>query len=223
MSRFKTRLLAPIVALLLVSASQVRAGNIDWSYSWTPSAPNLYGDSGTSGGYIAFTPNSAGGATNTSTIIATNLTTVSGASPNLPDQYNAGTGFYSLSLVLTDAATGQTNNGIGGNLQPLSFGGKLSGTFSDKNSLVTNQFGGFITQEVTLGANTYTVTIGPYTPPGPPNANNQIVGSIGAFVDVEPAVIDTKNAPEPSTMVLSLFGLTTVGAGWWRKRRAAAA
>ena len=219
MSRFKTRLLAPLVGLLLLSAAQVRAGNIDidWSYSWTPSSVNLIGDSGAKGGYIAFTPGSTGTATNTSTIVATNLTTVSGASPNLPDQYGAGTGFYSMSLVLTDAASGQSNI-----LNPMSFAGKLSGTFSDKNSLVTNQFSGFLTQQVTLGDYVYTVTIGPYTPPGPPNVDNQVVGSIGALVEVEPAVIDTKNAPEPSTMVLSLFGLTTMGAGWWRKRRAAA-
>ncbi len=220
MSRFKTRLLMPLVGLLLLSATQVRADpiDIDWTYSWTPSSVSLFGDSGSKGGYIAFTPNSAAGATNTSTIVATNLTTVSGASPNLPDQYGAGTGFYSLSLVITDVASGQSNL-----LNPLNFAGKLSGTFSDHNSLVTNQFSGLLTQQVTLGDNVYTVTIGPYTPPGPPNVDNQVVGSIGALVSVEPAVIETKNAPEPSTMVLSLFGLTTVGAGWWRKRRAAAA
>ena len=39
-------------------------------------------------------------------------------------------------------------------------------------------------QALTLGGNKYTVTIGPYSPAGPPSASN--AGSIAAHVDVVP-------------------------------------
>jgi hypothetical protein len=207
MFRLKARFFAPIIALLLISASQVRAGNINWTYNWNPGALALYGDSGTKGGYLAFTDEPSAGATNSSDIVATNVRTVSGASPNLPDQF-VGTGVYTLALQITDSASGQS--GI------LTFSGKLGGTFSDSNANVSNHFTGLLTQQLFLGNNTYTVTIGPYTPPGPPSATN--AGSISAHVDV--SGISIQSVPEPSTMALSIFGLTTVGAGWWRKRRA---
>ena len=210
MSHLKTLLVAPIIALLLIAVPHARAGNINWTYNWQPGALALYGDAGTTGGYVAFTNQPSGAATGSSDVVASNLRTVSQAAPGTPDSFNAA-GDYSLTMQITDLPSGQTGT--------LTFTGKLGNTFSDSNANVSNQFTGNLTQQLFLGNDTYTVTIGPYTPPGPPNATN--AGSISAHVDVSSIGI-TSEAPEPTSIALSLFGLTTLGAGWWRKRRAAA-
>ena len=208
MSRLMTRLLTPLVALLLISASPIRAASISWKYNWEPGSLTLFGDAGLKGGSITMTDQPPNTAVGNSDVSVTNIHTVSGASPNLPDQF-VSTGKYSLTIQITDLASGKMGN--------LTFAGKLGGTFSQSNSNISNKFTGLISQQLFLGNSTYTVTIGPYTPPGPPSASN--AGSISAHVDVSEAIA-TKNVPEPSTMALSLFGLTSLGAGWWRKRRA---
>jgi hypothetical protein len=60
----------------------------------------------------------------------------------------------------------------------------------------------------------YTVTIGPFAPPGPPTATN--TGSISALANVT-----VSDVPEPSTFVLSGVCLSVFGAGWWLRRRRA--
>ena len=106
----------------------------------------------------------------------------------------------------------------------IAFGAEAAHWRSNSNANVTNKFTGLITQQLILGNvakgfRTYTVTIGPYTPPGPPGASN--AGSISAHVDVTDGGVINK-VPEPSTMALSFVGFTVFGAGAWRKRRAAA-
>jgi hypothetical protein len=212
MSRLKTRLIAPVVAMLLVVGAQARAGNINWSYNWSPGSLVLFGDSGSKGGFISFTDEPTNAATNSSDVVATNVRTVSGAAPGLPDQFTS-TGAYSLSMKITDTASGLSGT--------LNFGGKLGGTFSATNANVSNHFTGLLTQQLFLGSNVYTVTMTSYTPPGPPGATN--AGSISAHVDVAPGGGGgVQSLPEPSTMALCLMGLGTAGAGWWRKRRASA-
>jgi hypothetical protein len=208
MCHFKTLLGVPAVALILFAATPARAGNIAWHYNWEPGALTLFGDSGNKGGFITFTDNPLVAAVNNSDIVATNIRTVSGAAPELPDRFTS-TGSYTLSLKITDDASGQSGT--------LIFSGKLSGTFSQSNANVTNKFTGQITQQLVLGSNTYTVTIGGYTLPGPPKATN--AGSISAHVIMNGATV-TSNNPEPSTLALASFGLTVMGAGWWRRRRA---
>ena len=210
MRRLTTLLVAPVVALLLAAASPVRAGNINWSYNWEPGSLTLFGDAGSKGGFISFTDQPVSNAVNSSDVVATNIRTVSGALPSLPDSFT-GTGAYSLSIQITDTASAQSGT--------LHFGGKLTGTFSNSNANVSNHFTGLLTGQLFLGANVYTVTMDAYTPPGPPGATN--AGSIAAHVDVQPGV-SVQSMPEPSTMALCLVGLTTAGAGWWRRRRARA-
>src|SRR5207249_3547993 len=84
-----------------------------------------------------------------SDIVATNIHAFSTASPDAPDVFtNRG---YSLSLTLKDTASGAT--GV------FTFTGEFSGTLTSGSALITNAFTGLATQTLTLGNNTYTVTI----------------------------------------------------------------
>jgi hypothetical protein len=212
MRRLKSHLFASVVAVLMVLGSQARADNINWHYNWTPGSLNVNSDAGPGGGFLTFTNEPQAAAIGSSDIVVTNIRTVSTAPLSNPDTFTTA-GAYTLSLQITDDASGQTGS--------LTFSGKLGGSFSANNAAVMNKFTGQITQQLFLGGNTYTATIGPYAMPGPPTATN--AGSISAHVDVSGINITAKDNPEPSSMALSLFGLTTVGAGWWRKRRAACA
>jgi hypothetical protein len=74
-------------------------------------------------------------------------------------------------------------------------------------------------QSLFLGANRYTVAIGPYVVPNPPDNLNHHkgldTGSIGASVNVQPA----SQAPAPSTLALSCMGLGSLAAACLLRRR----
>ena len=122
MCKRKSLIAAPVVALLLLAGARAEAGPISFGFNFTPGTADLSHPlvvqpsgalaalaDGDTGGMVTFTNEPANTATatfntNTSsyttTITATNLRTVSTASPNSPDTLNA-SGAYSLSLVLT--------------------------------------------------------------------------------------------------------------------------
>lgn len=239
---------AALLTLLFLTGTRASAGPIDpttaqWSYNFTPGnfvststpgavqvSPGIWvnqisavaADSPGTGG-VSFTNEPQKTVTGGSDIVATNLKVFSSADPTAPDKFSAN-GAYSFALVLTDKASGQTAQ--------LTFTGKLGGTFSAGNSNVTNQFTGptvmvngvpVVGQQVTLGNATYTVTFPSnyYSPPGPPLAAN--AGSISAHVSITPATVHVGSTPEPSTLVLSGFGLALTGLAGWRKRRRALA
>jgi hypothetical protein len=197
--------------LLFFAGTSVRADPIAWTYNWTPSVNSLPADAPGTGG-VSLTNEPTKNAINSSDIVVTNLKDFSTATAANPDKLTAG-GNYTFTLVLTDTASGEHAS--------LTFGGKLGGTFSANNSNITNAFTGLTKQTVTLGAFDYTVSMVAYTPPGPPSASNS--GSISAHVDVAPSGTHTGGqSPEPSTMVLSVLGLSFAGAARWRNRRRAA-
>ncbi len=100
------------------------------------------------------------------------------------------------------------------------FSGKLFGTLTANSAVITSTFNTPVTVAQTVGGNLYTVTIGPFSAPSGPNSTN--VGSIGAPVDVNADVV--RQAPEPSSLVLTGLGLAGLAGGWrWRRRAAAAA
>jgi hypothetical protein len=200
---------AAAVSALLFAAAPARAGLVAWTYNWTPGSLAIQADPGGTGG-VSFTNEPTKNAQGNSDIVATNIAVFSSASASNPDKMMVG-GTYTLNLVLTDSASGQHAT--------LSWTGKLTGTFSSVNSLLANAFTSPQTLSVALGGNTYTVTIGPYTPAGPPTASNK--GSIAAHVNVTPGVV--QHVPEPSTLLLSFLGVTLAGGAAWRKRRLALA
>jgi hypothetical protein len=201
----------PALVLLLVAATQVRAANIDWSYNWSRTPPAIL--VGTGG--ISFTDQPLTPAANSSDIVATNLKVFSSADPGAPDQIGSA-GKYSLTLTITDTASGKSGS--------LTWDGQLNGSFSVSSSnvsstslsLVNNSQGG-TNWFLKLGNNVFTISNFVYSPPGDPQDPH--TGSIGAHVDVSPGSGPTVNSPEPATLLLSFVGLSVFGGVAWRRRR----
>jgi hypothetical protein len=192
------------LALLLVPIQPARADPIAWMYNWSRSPAEIHADApGT--GYITLTDESLKTAVGNSDIVATNLRTFSTATAANPDVFTAQP--YTLSLFLQDVQSGQSTT--------LTFSGHIDGTLTAMNANLANTFTGVTTQSVVLGDNRYTVTIGPYSPPGIPGSFN--AGSISAHASVLVAPI--QNLPEPGALVLGGLGSIIVGMAGWRTRR----
>jgi hypothetical protein len=196
-------LVAALLGLGLLPAVS-RAEFVPWKYNWTRSPEYVYSDApGT--GYIHLTDEPLRDAAGESDIVATNIKVFSTAPPRTPDTFTNKA--YTLTLFLLDVESGLGNT--------LTFNGIFNGTISRFSANIDSEFVGDTTQELLLGSNLYTVTIGPYTPPGPPDATNS--GAISAHAIVSVRTI--AKAPEPSTLVLTSVSLSILGAGWWRRRR----
>ena len=186
------------LATTLLAGATARADVIKWDYSWTMSPVSGVVHADAPGkGKVVFDLENPGTGANNSDIGAANLRTVSKATEAKPDKLKTG-GFYTLTLTLTDKASGLSGS--------VTFAGKLSGTFSALSADLENLFIGQTSKPLDLGGNHYNITIGPYTPPGPPSSDNQ--GSIGAHVAV--ASLGIRDVPEPSTLVLACFGGTAL-------------
>jgi hypothetical protein len=189
---------------LLACALPARAEYVAWKYNWSRSPTQVYSDNSTTS-YVKLTDEPLTYVTGDSDIVATNLKVVSDASPDSPATFTNKP--YTLTLFLLDVDSGESGS--------LPFAGVLNGTVSALNSKLGNQFVGSPTQELDLGTHHYTVTIGPYTPPGPPESSNP--GAIAAFATVQ--VTEIQKTPEPSTLALALIGLPVLGFRVYRRRR----
>jgi hypothetical protein len=209
------RLSVPLFAVALGLFAGVNArADILWSYDFTPGTATVISDSGNNS--ITFTNQPLFNASNNSDVVATNIavkTPVVGTSDTFTHQN------YTIKMYLKDTASGAFT------AVPLLFSGDLTGTITPTSTNIVNEFDpAHVTATVTLGSNTYTATIGNYTPPGPAGS---IPGSFSVHVTVvhngghEPP--PTNDVPEPSTMLLSCLGLAGLGLRAWRKRRLAQA
>jgi hypothetical protein len=187
--------------------------DVSWSYNFTPSQPLIHSDTGN--GTVSFSNEPTHNAINSSDVVVTNLKVSSTAPNTSPDSFTSSGGKWSVSLQLTDTASGQSTT--------MTFTGQLGGTFSQSNANITNTFTGSTTQSWTdpQNGNKFTVSLIGFTPPGPPSSSN--AGSIAAYVQVTPGGSSgggtTSGTPEPSTLVLSLLGLGFAGLTSWRKGR----
>jgi hypothetical protein len=191
-------------AMLLLATNAAQADLIRWSYDWVRS-PLVVTADGAGTGSINLATNPGGSIVGDSNIVAVNLTTASTATADVPDTFANKS--YALTLTLTDGpsqAMGQ-----------VTFTGQFDGMLTDSSASIKNTFEGDTTQSILVGENFYTVSIGPYTPPGGPNSS--LTGSISAFVSVVggepiPEPIPTtgfpaEQAPEPSTLVLAALAV----------------
>jgi hypothetical protein len=197
------------MALLFVLGTQSQAAFIEWTYevSREPVEGAVGADSGGTGG-VSLTNELEKTAVGSSDVVATNLRVFSSADPSAPDTITNGA--YSLTITIKDVASGEAGS--------LTFTGLLNGWFSTSSANIENEFTGITSDFLVLGDNTYEVTIGPYSPPGPPSATN--AGSIGAHVEVTPGGV-VSETPEPGTLALAGFGLALTGVARWRRRRPA--
>src|SRR3954447_3170965 len=129
-----------------LAASPARAEPA-WSYFWTTTTPLV----GSNGAGVSLTPASGSGSAS-SDIVAANLSVISSAPAETPDQVN---GSWNLTLHLTDNASGASGT--------LPFTGLFNGTVSGTASDVDNTFNDPKNQSLTLGTHVYSVTIGLYT------------------------------------------------------------
>jgi hypothetical protein len=218
MKRFLTAHLTAL-ALVLLAGAAAQAGpippdQIQWTYNFSPGAPAVYSDGGTSAG-VTFTNEPTKAATGSSDVVATNLRVFSTALATSPDSITGANGNYKLTLQLS------TTDGSGTHTGTVSFGGTLSGNFSSQNANVANTFMANSVKTLVLGNVTFSVQLIAYTPPGPPDQAN--AGSISAHVTVGGNIPPPpQGTPEPSTILLSTLGLTFLGGAAWRKRLARA-
>jgi hypothetical protein len=201
MKPFHGRLVTTALALLFLTTGAARADMIGWSYDWSRSPLSVVAD-GTGTGSVDLAVNPGGTVSGNSTISVVNLSTSSAATSAAPDTFTAKP--YTLTLSLTDGpsqATGQ-----------MAFAGHFDGTLTSTSAAIKNTFDGPTTQTLQLGNDTFTVSIGPYTAPGAPNAT--LTGGISAFVSVSgaptpvpepptPVPGPAESAPEPSTLLLA--------------------
>jgi hypothetical protein len=199
-------LLAATVLSPLFTAAAAHADPIGWSYAWSTTTAAVPGDQGNSGEVI-FTAQPGGTSGGKSTITAAAVSTLSDAPASNLDTFTGEK--YSLTLTLTDTASGKSGT--------LTFTGKLFGTLGQGSANITSTLDSPLTQTLVLGNDTFKVTIGPFTPPGPPSATQS--GAVSATVD--PSAGGTPppaQAPEPTALVLA--GLGAAGAFAARRRRA---
>jgi hypothetical protein len=208
MSIWKTTLLPSIIVLTLLGTGRARADFVPWTYNWEPSALSV--SAGTGG--LSLTDEPINHAAGSSDVVVTNIRSFSSASRTLPDVFNHAN--FSFTLTLEDDLSKQTAT--------LKFGGFFRGKISVNSANVQVTYTGPLTQKVVLGGHAYTVDLGNFAPPGPPAASN--AGSISAHVGVDETTSTgggggSHQAPEPSTLVLSALGLSSLGLAGWRRLR----
>ncbi len=206
---FRTLRLCLLAALcVLLGSTAISASPIQWGYDW--SASPAFVTAGT--GKVTLSSEPYKTAAGNSHVVATQLKVYSTAPPASPDTFGPADGFYSLTINLKDISSSATGS--------LTFTGKLSGSFSQLSSNVSNTFTGPTVQSILLGYTTFVVTMSSYTPPGPPDQLN--FGSIGALVEVS-SLKPAERTPEPSTLALAGLGAGIAGFSAWRRRRRQAA
>src|SRR5262249_40633818 len=160
-----------------------------WMYNWSRSPSEVHADApGT--GYVKLSDEKTRTAVGDSDIVATNLQTFSSATAAHPDRFTARP--YSLILTLTDADSLKSAT--------LTFQGVLDGQITAQSANLRNTFTGPTSYTIVLGNHSYTATVGPYTPPGPPGSN--LSGAISGHTTIDMSVVTVVSTPEPAALAL---------------------
>jgi hypothetical protein len=184
------------LALLLLCPLAARADPIGFEYNFqTPAA--VTGDDGNLG-VVSFSTTNSGQASGTATVTAAKIAAVTAASGSNPDTFSGET--YTLTLQLNDDPSGKAGS--------LTFNGRLFGSLTATAANITTSFSS-ATQQLVLGNDLYTVSVGPLVPPTTPNPT--VVGTLFATVSAQPNDVSTPAlAPEPTGLVLAGLGVTGI-------------
>jgi hypothetical protein len=209
MKRVATPCWGALALVLSLASTPAWAEPVIWSYEWVTSPDVVAPSSGTGG--VKLIPIS-GSATNIKDTIAVRLEALSpgDGTATFTDRP------YSLTLNLMDEVSQAKGS--------LTFTGLLSGEITSSTAALTNVFTSDTSKSITLGGNLFAVTVGAFESPLAPGPAK--LGKIGADVIVSgsgPVVPPVTEVPEPTGMVLLGLGLSALGVGSWRKRRAAIA
>jgi len=217
-------LTAPVVALalLLGGSAGARAGlvppsEVRWQYNFTPTVSSV---AGSAGGSLTFTNEpdiwSSG---NDGYVNVTFMKLNSNATIGSAESFPNGEFGFSLTLKVPDYV------GMGAPISstPLTFGGKLTGTFYNENSSVGKDWTDAGPKFVDVGGYRFTVEFVDFSRPGPPSQQT-LRGSITAHVTVDYTPTgnpdpDPQETPEPASLVLCGLGAALGGLAWWRRRK----
>jgi hypothetical protein len=194
-------------AMLALAAAEARAEFVPWTYNWTPGSAFLSSTTGSGRLYTSNEP--SGSADGSSNVVVTNLRTASTAPRNHPDVFTNVP--FTASLTIVDKL-----NGLSGS---ASFSGVFNGTVSAASAQLEFKLTSAQNVNLQLGKDTFAITFGRYSPPGPPSAQN--TGSIASFVKVTDP--PPQHAPEPSAALLACLGSSALGLFSWRRRSKQAA
>jgi hypothetical protein len=218
-------ILPAVLIVLFTFGNTVNAGPVVWDYKWEATPLVIHSDpvivplgGGVPPGVVIDPPppplgdgtlmlhpgHIHHGMIGSSDVDPVHIRTHSGAPWWFPAHFTDAT--YSLKLWIEDEKSEKWGS--------VTFTGKFNGTLWEHGALIKNTFTGPLTQTLVLGDDLFTVTIGPYLPPGPPGRGD--AGGIGAEVDVRRRC-DPQVTPEPSALVLSSLG-ALCGVVWWRRR-----
>jgi hypothetical protein len=225
---------AAAAGLLCLAGAPARAGLIPapgatWTYSFTSSVPSIAADQlGPSSpkGNVTLTaqsspvdamnnPQPSTTGINGHDVNGIGLTSATSATSDNPATISGSNGHYTITMKLTDFASG--------NSATFAFSGKMSGTFSKTDSNINNTWlsgpggtpGSAPVFQADLGAYHYVVSVTKFAGPDDPSAINPGV----IQVHVQTFTLNVAQVPEPSAAVLSCLGVFGVGFASWRKRR----
>jgi hypothetical protein len=210
MNTLRRALCAAAVVCLAAGAARANTVPVQWSYQWTPNTAFKIFAQGSNSDYILATPEPSATEFGNATIPAVSLQTFSNAPASNPAVFKNAA--YSLSLTLFDQASGKSGT--------VPFNGVFNGTLSANQAFWQPPFTVQpATQKLTLGNNTYTVTL-QVAPPGGPHAKDLGAVSANAVVTVSASSGGgVGQTPEPSGLALAGLGLAGLcGAGWLRRR-----
>jgi hypothetical protein len=196
-------LLGAACVVALVGATSAQAAFVPWTYNWEPSAPFVTSTNGL--GRLYLTDEPLGKAVGASDVVVTNLRTSATSPPGTFDLFNHTP--FSATVTITDLNSGKVGS--------LTWHGYFQGNITSGSANVWDVLTSPIAQSITLGQDTFHVSVGRYSPPGPPGITNS--GSISGKVTITTAA--PAHAPEPSGALLACLGGSCLSLASWRKWR----
>ncbi len=190
-------------ALLLLSASAVRADTIPWYFSWSRSPDVIHADN-SAASTVALSPASQAEQTPTSsTIEAANVFHYAGGPTDPPASFGGGASDqFTLTLTIHDPSVANPGS--------VSFTGYLIGYLTPTVSHVQTFYTGTTTKSLTLGKHLYTIQMSNYAPSGEDCTTGQVTAI---------ATVTVQDLPEPASVVLAGLALPAAGLFWLRRRK----